>query len=74
MAGLLERQGERSAAEKIRASIASSGESQVLDAAAAPEEVAPLATGTEGEQELAGRDKILATLESWLQNLRRGAA
>jgi len=59
MAGLLEQQGDAGGASQIRAS---------LDAG-----VAPLSTEEPTASPRSGRDRVIHTLEQWLENLRGGA-
>ena len=70
MARLLDEQGDRAAAEAIRHRLDSSGEFTAgeLDAAVVPAAVAE-ALGTNG---FGASSRVLATLESWLDNLGGG--
>ena len=76
MAELLEQQGDRAGAEVIRESL---GESSALRAAAPEPGFAGRPSWDSLEQrrresEATQRTRVLATLESWLHNLQRGAA
>lgn len=71
VAELLERQGDREGADAIRSSLGSLTGDE-LDAAEVPEEEAP-SDGISGADP-AETVRIVATLQSWLENLRRGVA
>jgi hypothetical protein len=73
MADLLESQGDVAGAERIRSSLDEDAEQLELDAARVPGPAEPEVDPAElrgGVQ----RSAIIATLETWLENLRRGVA
>jgi hypothetical protein len=73
MADLLESQGDATGAERIRSSLGDHAEEQGLDAAEVPARAEP-DVGSVGPREGVQRVAIITTLETWLDNLRRGVA
>lgn len=74
MAKLLERQGDRAAADAVRAALGR-GAGGELDAAAAPEALeVGVPAGRAARRDPAQSARILSTLQTWLQNIRRGVA
>jgi len=73
MADLLESQGDLAEAKRIRAFLGDDTEEPELDVASVPARAEPCA-GSVGPREGIHRAAIISTLETWLENLRRGVA